>query len=77
MISDHTKLRLELFFWDEQVQTATQSLLYLESHQGSESLTHKLGYFDFGRSRTSIIKAQTHYRERVPSSNCNSLDNFP
>ncbi len=36
-IPDYTKLRLELFFFDEIVQEATESLLYLESHQGSQS----------------------------------------
>lgn len=76
VLAELTKVRLELFFFDEKVQLATQSLAYIDSHQGSQSLEH-LGFFDFGRPCQEIIQEQIHYRQRLPSSNfVNNLDNL-
>lgn len=49
-LTDLTKLRLELFYFDEKVQIATFSLPYLENHQGSgPNFPEYMSYFDFGK----------------------------
>eukprot|EP00347_Sterkiella_histriomuscorum_P008300 403345612 len=77
--SDLTKLRLELFYYDEKVQLATFSLSYLESYHGPSSdnkFPDYMKYFDFGKSQDHIIQESTHYRERLASSNMDqSLNN--
>lgn len=71
-LTDLTKLRLELFYFDEKVQLATFSLAYLENNQGADSgniFPEYMDYFDFGLPQEHIIQESTHYRERLASSN--------
>ncbi|CDW72636.1 UNKNOWN [Stylonychia lemnae] len=77
-LTDLTKLRLELFYFDEKVQIATFSLPYLESHQGSgPNFPEYMSYFDFGKPQEQIIQESTYYRGRLASSNFDqSLENY-
>jgi hypothetical protein len=57
IFTDNSKIRLELFFFDELVQIASQSLVYLEQNQGTGStLSKDILPFDFGKNRESIIE---------------------
>lgn len=58
MIEDFTSIRLSLFFFDEKVSNARQSLVYLDQNQGGDKNFYEGSdrLFDFGRSRESFIK---------------------
>jgi hypothetical protein len=65
-MAEHSTVRLELFFFDELVQAATQSLLFLESHQGSNSVPGAdILQFDFGKSRQVIVDEQKKCRDNM------------
>eukprot|EP00347_Sterkiella_histriomuscorum_P016184 403354166 len=58
---------MELFFFDELVQLATQNLAYLESNQGQnmDKISRELLTFDFGKNKESIIEEQKRCRDNL------------
>lgn len=68
IFTDHSKLRLELFFFDEMVQMATSNFVHLEMPQGVNSnaeslMRNELMPFDFGKNRESLILQQQKCRD--------------
>ncbi|CDW79483.1 UNKNOWN [Stylonychia lemnae] len=67
IFNDHIELRLELFFFDELVQLATQSLSYLELQHNCnfEKIGRELLPFDFGKNKEAIIEEQKRCRDNM------------